>query len=85
MSQRQWIVVVGVWIMFFLFIGIPSSWEKVLAILTGILVIFMAYRIKFKDGASPKNPPFVENVSEKPGDAEQKDYSNSEATPDAKQ
>ena len=51
--------------MAFLFLGFPSSWQKILAILTGLLVIFMAYRIKIKENFSAGNAPFKDNLSEK--------------------
>lgn len=47
----------------FLFLGFPSSWEKVLAILTGILVIFMAYKIKFKENSAANGSSFTDNLS----------------------
>jgi hypothetical protein len=62
MSQRQWIVIIGVWIIIFLFLGFPSSWEKALAALTGLLVIFLAYRIKFKEASPPKEPAFADSL-----------------------
>jgi hypothetical protein len=74
MSQRQWIIIIGVWVMIFLFLGFPSSWEKVLAILTGLLVIFLAYRIKFKEASPPKEPAFTDSSSRP----------NPPVTPDAK-
>lgn len=48
MSQRQWIVIIGVWLIVFPF-GLPTAWVKVLAALTGLLVIVLAYRIRFKE------------------------------------
>jgi hypothetical protein len=53
MSQRQWIVVIGVWIMVFLFLGFPSSWQKILALLTGLILVVFAYRIRFKEAVKP--------------------------------
>ena len=57
MSQRQWIVIVGVWIMFFLFLGVPFLLKEILAILTGLLVIIMAYRIKLAGSSPVKEDP----------------------------
>ena len=97
MSQRQWIVIIGVWVMVFLFLGFPSSWEKALAILTGLLVIFMAYRIKIKENFSAGSAPFTDNLSEKDSQNAKADpfkqpvsvdptasaYQNQPVTPDA--
>jgi cytoskeletal protein RodZ len=76
MSQRQWIVIIGVWVMIFLFLGFPSSWEKVFAILTGLLVIFMAYRIKFKETQPTGESSFTDNLSVKPAQKVQSDHSS---------
>ncbi|HEY4503501.1 MAG TPA: hypothetical protein VJJ28_00090 [Candidatus Paceibacterota bacterium] len=45
MSKRQLLCVLGVWVMFFLFLGIPSSWHKISAILSGLAIIAIAYNI----------------------------------------
>jgi hypothetical protein len=76
MSQRQWIVIIGVWVMVFLFLGFPSSWEKALAILTGLLVIFIAYRIKFKENQPTGESSFTDNLSAKPAQKVQSDHSS---------
>jgi hypothetical protein len=61
--------------MIFLFLGFPSSWEKALAILTGLLIIFLAYRIRFKEAVPPKEAAFTDNLPP----------ASSTATPDAHQ
>ena len=62
--------------MIFLFIGFPSSWEKALAILTGLLVIAMAYRIKFKETQLTAESSFTDNLSAKPAQKVQSDHSS---------
>ncbi|MDE2188594.1 MAG: hypothetical protein KGJ35_02605 [Patescibacteria group bacterium] len=64
MSQRQWIVLSGVWVMVFLFLGIPATWEKILAILTGLFIIVIAYRIRFNSLQKPADS-FSESLSVK--------------------
>ncbi len=44
MSKRQWLCVLGIWIMFFLFLGLPSMWHKIIALASGLLIIVIAYR-----------------------------------------
>jgi hypothetical protein len=66
MSQRQWVVIIGVWVAVFLFLGLPSSWEKVLSLLTGLLIIVMAYRIRLKEKQPGNGAPFADNVPGKP-------------------
>jgi len=79
MSQRQWIVIIGVWVMVFLFLGFPSSWEKVFAILTGLLIIFLAYRIRFKEAVPSKESVFTDSMPPA------RPAASPTATPDAKQ
>lgn len=63
MSQRQWLVIVGVWVMVFLFLGFPSFFIKALAIITGLGIIVFAYRIKFKEAAPlASETPFTDNL-----------------------
>jgi hypothetical protein len=76
MSQRQWIVIIGVWVMIFLFLGFPSSWEKAFAILTGLLIIVIAYRIKFKETQPIGESSFTDNLSAEPTQKVQSDHSS---------
>ena len=62
--------------MIFLFIGFPSSWEKAFAILTGLLVIAVAYRIKFKETQPTAESSFTDNLSVKPVQKVQSDHSS---------
>ncbi len=52
MSQRQLIVLIGVWVIVYPFLGVPSSWFKIIGLLTGLVVIAFAYRIRFRDSRS---------------------------------
>jgi hypothetical protein len=44
MSKYQWISLLGVWVMVFLFLGFPAPWDKGVAIASGLLIIAIAYR-----------------------------------------
>lgn len=63
MSKRQWLCVLGAWIMIFLFLGVPSMWHKILAILSGIIIISIAYNLPPDQKSSPleNDSVFVEN------------------------
>ncbi|HEY4494684.1 MAG TPA: hypothetical protein VJC02_01115 [Candidatus Paceibacterota bacterium] len=63
MSKRQVLCVVGVWIMVFLFLGVPSFWHKVIAILSGLVIIIIAYNIpsEKKEVVDKKGETFIEN------------------------
>lgn len=51
--------------MIFLFLGLPSSFEKVLAILTGLVIIAFAYRLRLKDPAQ-KADTYVDSAATPP-------------------
>jgi hypothetical protein len=80
MSQRQWIVIIGVWVMVFLFIGFPSSWEKAFAILTGLVIIVFAYRIRFKENSSANSSSFTDNISSDTKQGGQTDNTNDQVS-----
>ncbi|MES3031602.1 MAG: hypothetical protein V4697_04310 [Patescibacteria group bacterium] len=63
MSKRQWLCVLGVWVMIFLFLGIPSVWHKVVALISGVVIISIALRLpqEKKIVSSSQSPVFVEN------------------------
>lgn len=67
MSKRQWLCVMGVWIMIFLSLGFPSMWHKIIAVVSGIIVIAISYNLSpenKKDNASAvssENSAFIEN------------------------
>lgn len=67
MSKRQWLCLMGVWIMIFLFLGFPLMWHKVIAIISGIIIIAIAYNIpgeskkNVNDSIPPSSSAFVEN------------------------
>ena len=69
MAKKQWISVLGLWTMVFLFLGFPSTWDKWLAVITGILIIAIAYKMNPEkkapataaDAHSETSAPFVEN------------------------
>jgi hypothetical protein len=65
MSKRQVIMILGVWVAIFMFLGFPSSADRLFAIISGLLILGIAYRMP----AAAKNVakgqvPFVEHKSE---------------------
>jgi len=60
MSKRQALSIIGVWVMIFVFLGVPSSWHKVIAIITGIIIIAIAYNISPKENKNTIDT-FIEN------------------------
>jgi len=62
MSKRQTLILVGVWVIIFLFLGFPQSWQKVLAVITGLYIIITAYRLRSESSRTPNQEvPFVEH------------------------
>ena len=44
MSKYQWISVLGLWVIIFLFLGFPAGWDEGIAIVSGLIIILLAYR-----------------------------------------
>jgi hypothetical protein len=73
MSKRQWIMVLGVWVIVYQFLGLPSSWIKIIGIITGLVICFVAYRLNPEvsmidtEDRMPymehKNPPQMQDVN----------------------
>ena len=54
MSKRQWLCVMGVWVMFALFLGFPIAWHKIILLISGLIIIIIARYAKRKLGSSGK-------------------------------
>lgn len=63
MSKRQLLCLLGIWIMIFLFLGFPSSWHRIIAVVSGLLVIVNAYSFPPPSSVSTSVPreTFTEN------------------------
>ncbi len=57
MSKRQLLCILGVWVMIFLFIGLPSLWRQVLGVASGLLIVVISYNLPHEK----KTGPFIEN------------------------
>jgi hypothetical protein len=45
MSKRQFLCVLGIWVAIFLFLGLPTSWDKPIAVITGLIIVIAAYTL----------------------------------------
>ncbi|MDP3962538.1 MAG: hypothetical protein Q8Q03_01590 [bacterium] len=45
MSKRQLLCLLGALIIVFLFLGFPSLWHKVIAVLAGLSIIIISYNL----------------------------------------
>jgi hypothetical protein len=68
MSKRQWLCLLGVWVMIFLFLGFPSFWHKIIALVSGVIIIAIAYNIPAEikknnneSAMPPSSSAFIEN------------------------
>lgn len=49
MSKRQWLCLLGVWVMFFLFIGVPALWHEIMAFVSGLIIILISYNLPHEE------------------------------------
>jgi hypothetical protein len=45
MAKKQWISLFGLWVMLFLFLGFPTSWDKGIAVISGLAIILISYTL----------------------------------------
>lgn len=45
MSKRQLLCLLGVWVMIFLFLGFRSDWDNIIAVITGLAIVIVAYNL----------------------------------------
>ncbi len=63
MSKRQWLCVMGVWVMVFLFLGFPIGWHRIIMIVTGLIIIAIAYNLpqEHSDTNSSSSSAFIDS------------------------
>lgn len=58
-------MLMGVWIMLLPFLGFPSSWGKIIALVSGLIVIILAYALRSPVPSNPsEHMPYVEHRAE---------------------
>ncbi len=53
--------------MIFLFLGFPSSWDKIIALVSGLLIIVISYRTKSRDNRDDvlsSQVPYIEHKTD---------------------
>jgi hypothetical protein len=67
MSKRQWLMLFGIWVMVFLFLGFPDDWNKIIALVTGFFIFVGAYRVgdMSSDLQRERQVPYVEHRGDK--------------------
>jgi membrane-bound ClpP family serine protease len=63
MSKRQWLCIMGVWVMIFLFLGFPIGWHKIILAISGLIIIAIAYNLPQESSkiTTDSNSTFVES------------------------
>lgn len=61
MSKRQLLCLLGVWVAVFLFLGLPSSWHLAIAVITGLLIVIIAYTLPAPAKTAEPKETFTEN------------------------
>jgi len=56
MSKRQIIIVLGFWVIILPFLGFPSSGQKFLSLVTGVIIIILSARIQKKSQVVSSKP-----------------------------
>lgn len=71
-------MLLGVWVIVFMFLGFPQNWQKILAVITGVYMIILAYSL---GSDAPKTTdiraPFVDHKA----DQIEKDVQEQKAAP----
>lgn len=45
MSKRQILFLLGILVAVFLFLGVPSLWHKIIAVISGLIIILISYNL----------------------------------------
>lgn len=64
MSKRQFLIILGVWVIVYLFLGFPPEYDKTFSLIVGILIIIIAVKSKPSVPQVPTDRmPYVEHKS----------------------
>ena len=68
MRKEKTLFIIGLWVIVLPFLGFPNSWRKVLFLITGVAIMYLAYLfyIEVKARLSKDvehNKTFVDNIS----------------------
>jgi hypothetical protein len=66
MSKRQWMMLFGVWVMVFPFLGFPPEWDTIITVVSGFFILIGAYRLRELSTVSkPESQvPYIEHRGE---------------------
>ncbi len=62
MSKRQWLCILGIGIAAFLFLGFPTSWDKIISLISGLIIVLISYNLPQEEkNISSDNSVFVDS------------------------
>ncbi len=61
MSKRQLLCLLGIWVILFLFLGVPSLWHKIISVISGLIIVFVAYNLPHEKREGKSDSAFVDN------------------------
>jgi len=64
MSKRQVLMLLGALVAIFLFLGFPQTFDKVIAVFLGLLIIVVAYRLPVVTIDRKSGIPYAEHKKE---------------------
>lgn len=65
MSKRQFIILLGIWIMVLPSLGFPAGWDNALLVATGLLIVVISFMLKPEVKAAAKSDAIhVDNHAE---------------------
>lgn len=70
MRKEKTLFIIGLWVIILPFLGFPNNWRKILFVLTGIAVMYLAYLFYLETKAriariTNQSKNFVDNIENK--------------------
>ena len=68
MRKERTLLVIGIWVAILHFLGLPENWKSVLFVITGIMLVYLAYLFRLEAKAriakvDNSTKTFVDNIS----------------------
>lgn len=68
MRKEKTLFIIGIWTIFLPFLGFPNNWRKILFLLTGLCIIYLAYLFykqnKKENAVGEIMESFVDNIKQ---------------------
>jgi len=57
-------MIFGAWVVLFLFLGFPRGWDKAFAVISGVIIVGVAYKLPQKKASVPTDLPYIEHKTQ---------------------